>query len=405
MKKIIQNIKKNKELYLIALHLGLTGYGGAAVIDKIKNEYVTKRNIISERKYLHVLSLSQILPGSSLINLIAFFSYLKAGLIGSIIGTTIYIFPTFVITVLFSDFYFRYSNIQHIGVFIHSLNILLVSLLINAFFSLGKTIFIRENIIDYRSIVISILCFCLYFFYGLRIISIILISGILGIILYVFTGFFGVAKHDLQVMNEPFFKRKKAWAILSISIIFFSALLFGISEPLWILFSSFLKIGTLAFGGGIAAIPLIEAAFVKDLHLFTPTQFWDGISISQITPGPILIVSAFFGYRIAGIVGAFVATIGMCVPSVFLIIIVGKIHERIKDNPIVRGVIRGFLAGFIGILITLIVGQIQRSLLDRFSILLALTTFGLLAKMRHGFLISLLVCIVYSISLILLKVV
>lgn len=399
MKKIIQNIKKNKDLYSVALYLGITGYGGIAVIDKIKNEYVIKRKIISERKYLHTLSLSQILPGSSLINLIAFFSYLKGGLISSIIGTILYIFPTFIITVLFSAFYFRYAHIPHFNIFLHSLNILLTSLLINTLFNLGKTILVRGKNVDYRSIVISIISFYLYFFYSLNIILIIIISGILGIILYFFTGYFSVVKNDLQIVREPFFKRKKAWAILLVSLIFFSVLLFRVSSPLWVLFSSFFKIGTFAFGGGIAAIPLIEATFVKGFHTFTPTQFWDGISISQITPGPILIVSAFFGYKIAGILGALVATIGMCIPSVFLIIIIGKIHERIKDNPIVRGVIRGFLAGFIGVLITLIIGQIHRSLFNWSSIFIAVITLGLLMKIKSGFLISILVCVAYSLIL------
>lgn len=403
MKKIIQNIEKNRDLYRIALYLGLTGYGGVAVIDKIKDEYVEKGGIISERKYLQALSLSQILPGSSLINLIAFFSYLKAGLIGSIIGTTLYILPTFFITVLFSAFYFRYSHIQHINVVIQSLNILLISLLINALLSLGRTIFVRDRVIDYRSVVISTVCFSLYFFYGLSVLSIISISGIFGIVLYVFTGFFGVTKQDLHEVRGAFFKRKRAWVLLLSILVFFSLILFNVSNTLWVLFISFLKIGTLAFGGGIAAIPLIESTFVKDLHLFTQTQFWDGISISQITPGPILIVSAFFGYKIAGILGALVATIGMCIPSVILIIIIGKIHERIKDNPIVRGVIRGFLAGFIGVLMTLIIGQIQRSLVDWDSILLALVTLALMVKVKKGFFISILTCVSYSFLVIFFK--
>jgi len=99
-KKISIHFKNNRELYLIALNLGLTGFGGLAVINRIKEEYVIKREIISEQKFLHTLSLAQILPGSTIINLIAFFNYLSAGLMGALIGTAIYIFPTFLITAL-----------------------------------------------------------------------------------------------------------------------------------------------------------------------------------------------------------------------------------------------------------------------------------------------------------------
>ena len=115
MNKIISNFKNNKELYSIALNLGLTGFGGLAIVDRIKEEYVTKRKIISEQKFLHALSLAQILPGSTIINLIAFFNYLSAGLIGALIGTAIYILPTFLITTLFSVIYFRYPHEQSIN--------------------------------------------------------------------------------------------------------------------------------------------------------------------------------------------------------------------------------------------------------------------------------------------------
>lgn len=396
MKRVIRSVRNNKDLYLAALYLGLTGYGGLAIVDKIKKEYVIKRKIVSERKFLHTLSLAQILPGSNIINLIAFFSYLRAGLIGAILGTAIYIFPTFILTTLFSALYFRYSHILYVNKIIQGLNILLISLLINAIFSIGKSVFIRKRGVDYRCIAISIICFYLYFFCGLSVILLILVSGFLGMIMYTFTGFLNEVQTDLQEVKGAFFSRKKAWILLLISLAFFSVSLAFISTPLWILFSSFFKIGALSFGGGIAAIPLIENIFVKNLHMFTSSQFWDGIAISQITPGPIFIASAFFGYKVSGFLGALVATIGMCIPSVILIIIVGKIHDRIKNDSVVRGIIRGFLAGFMGILTALIISQIQRSLINWPSIILALTTLIILVKMKNGFFISLLVCLGYS---------
>jgi chromate transporter len=396
MRKVISNFRKNKDLYLIALKLGLTGFGGLAIIDKIHEEYVAKRKIISKQKFLHTLSLAQVLPGSTIINLIAFFSYSSAGLIGALIGTILYILPTFIITTFFSAIYFHYSPAEYVIKIVQSLNILLISLLINALFNMGKSVFIRKRGVDYRSITISIICFCLYFFYNLSVIMLFLISGILGVVMYTFTGFFKVPLTDLEVAEGTFFKHKRAWVLLIILLVFFTFSIAYISTPLWVLFSSFFKIGLLSFGGGIAAIPLIENIFVKNLHLFSLTEFWDGISISQITPGPIFIVSAFFGYKVAGFWGALIATIGICIPSVVLIILVGKIHDRIKRNAVIRGIIRGFLAGFMGILATLIIGQIQRSIVNWETFLLASTTFLILVKIKKGFILALMMCLLYS---------
>ncbi len=396
--KVLRNIKNEKDLYLTALYLGLTGYGGLAIVDQIKKEYVTKRKIVSERKFLSSLSLAQILPGSTIISLVSYFSYLKAGLIGAVLGTFIYIFPTFAITTAFAAFYFSHSSLPIVYKILQGLNILLISLLINALISIGRSIFIREETLDYRSILIAAVSFYLYFFMNMGVIPLVVISGVLGVISYTFTGYFKQDKTDVSKTDakNAFFTRKKAWILLVILILLLSLSLFIFSSPLWVLFSSFLKIGALAFGGGVAAIPLIESTFVKNLHYFTETQFWDGISISQITPGPIFIGAAFFGYKIAGLAGASVATLAMCIPSIILMILAGKVHDRINRSPYVRGVVRGFLAGFVGVIIGLIISQMQRSLINVPAVLLMLVTLLILLKVKNGFFISFAISILYS---------
>ena len=82
------------------------------------------------------------------------------------------------------------------------------------------------------------------------------------------------------------------------------------------LFLSFLQIGLFSFGGGYAAMPLIQAQIVDAHGWLTMSEFTDLITISQMTPGPIAVNSAtFVGINIAGIPGAIVATIGCILPS------------------------------------------------------------------------------------------
>lgn len=396
MGRIIRTLQNNKRIYQAALYLGLTGYGGLAVIDQIRKEYVVKRAIISERKFLNALSLSQILPGSSIINLIALFSYMYAGLIGGIVGTFVYIFPTFVITTVLSALYFQFSTIEFVRQCIAGLNLFLIPLLVNALVGIGSSAYVRKRGVDYRSIILSLLTLLLNYIMHMGVTYLILLSGVLGIVFYTFTGFFDEAPKEVQAINGAFFKHSFAWTLLFLSIIFFGLFLFLTSPQLWQLFSSFFRIGSLAFGGGVAAIPLIEDQFVHQLNWFTASQFWDGIAISQITPGPIFIISAFFGYKVAGIIGAGIATIGMCIPSVLLIILVGKIHARIKHNRMVRGVIRGFLAGFMGVLMALVIDQSVRSLTTLPRVVVAVLSLVLLRKIKGGFFLSLILCIAYA---------
>ena len=80
------------------------------------------------------------------------------------------------------------------------------------------------------------------------------------------------------------------------------------------LFLSFLQIGAFSFGGGYAAMPLIQNQVVQLHPWLSQSEFTDLITISQMTPGPIAVNSAtFVGTRIAGVPGALAATIG-CVP-------------------------------------------------------------------------------------------
>src|SRR5207302_1420267 len=73
----------------------------------------------------------------------------------------------------------------------------------------------------------------------------------------------------------------------------------------------FLLIGALAFGGGQAALPLVERLAVADTGWLTPAQFAAGVGLSYVTPGPILILAAFIGYHVAGVPGAAAATVAV----------------------------------------------------------------------------------------------
>lgn len=395
-KKIIDNIKNNLLLYKLALFMGLTGYGGMAVIQQIKNEYVERHKIVDDKKFLQSLGLSQILPGSTIISMITYFSYLKAGLIGAAFSVAIYIFPAFVMTNLLSMVYFRYGNLPVISQTVKNLNVLLVALLTNASIGVGKVIYLRDGKVDYRGIVITFLCGAMYYFVNLPIVAIIFISGLLGILIYFVTGFLKDTLNYSEIKMGKLFLRKKAWAILLMSMGFFAVSVFYISQPLWELFSSFLKIGALAFGGGVAAIPLMENNLVIKNGWFTSQQFWDGMSISQITPGPILNSAAFFGYRVAGVAGAFVSTVAIIIPSFLLVIVFGKVYDRIKHLGIIRSTFRGFLAGFMGILIVLIIQRFPKIMTGWEPVLLFVFLSLLIFRSHKGLVPAIVTTLIYS---------
>lgn len=108
------------------------------------------------------------------------------------------------------------------------------------------------------------------------------------------------------------------------------------------LFLSFLQVGLFSVGGGYAAIPLIQSQVVETYAWLSMGEFTDLITIAEMTPGPIAINSAtFVGIRIAGIVGAVIATIGCILPSCFIVSLLAFVYYKYKGVPVVQSVLAG----------------------------------------------------------------
>lgn len=98
------------------------------------------------------------------------------------------------------------------------------------------------------------------------------------------------------------------------------------------LYLTFFKIGLFSFGGGYAALPIIQQEVVGANSWLSLSEFNDLITISQMTPGPIAINSAtFVGVRVAGLPGGLVATLGCVTPSAIIVGILAYFYKKYKD--------------------------------------------------------------------------
>ena len=106
------------------------------------------------------------------------------------------------------------------------------------------------------------------------------------------------------------------------------------------LFLSFLQIGLFSFGGGYAAMPLIQEQ-VTDVHTWlSMSEFTDLITISQMTPGPIAVDGAtFIGIKMAGLPGALVATFGCILPSCVIVMVIAKLYLKYRNMSVLQGVL------------------------------------------------------------------
>ena len=118
----------------------------------------------------------------------------------------------------------------------------------------------------------------------------------------------------------------------------------------------FLKIGVFAFGGGYAMIPLIQKETVEKKKWVSPEDIVDIVAIAESTPGPIAIsASTFVGYRIAGVAGAALATIGVIIPSFLIIFVLSFVLRQFESITAVKYAFFGIRAGVLALIVNALI--------------------------------------------------
>ena len=108
------------------------------------------------------------------------------------------------------------------------------------------------------------------------------------------------------------------------------------------LFYTFFKIGAFTIGGGYAMVPLIEDQVVTRHHWIDKEDFIDLLAISQSSPGILAVnISIFIGYRVKGLWGSIVTTLGTVLPSFLIILAIAMFFHNFKDNAIIERIFKG----------------------------------------------------------------
>ena len=138
------------------------------------------------------------------------------------------------------------------------------------------------------------------------------------------------------------------------------------------LFFSFLQIGTFSFGGGYAALPLIQNQVVSLHHWISMAEFTDLITISQMTPGPIAInTSVFVGYKMRGLKGAVAALLGSVLPSFVIILAIALLFADIRHNPVVDAAFKGMRPAVVALIVVPVISLAREMHWAMFAVIAA----------------------------------
>lgn len=170
-------------LFFVFFKVGLFSFGGGyAILPLMQHEVVDVNKWISFKEFMDIVAVSQITPGPISINLATHVGYRIGGTLGSTIATTSVVLPSIIIVSLIVIFLKRFSKLPAVQRIFKSLRVTIVGLILAA----GIALFVKENFIDYKSYIIfaSVLIGGLVFKIGS--ITLIILSGLAGAILYYF---------------------------------------------------------------------------------------------------------------------------------------------------------------------------------------------------------------------------
>jgi chromate transporter len=298
-----------KDLILVFLKIGTIGFGGGpGMLALIRKYLVSGKKWITDDDLATAVTLGQMIPGPFVPNYVEYIGYRLRGIKGMISSVVAFLFPGFIAVLLLSYLYFHTQKVLMINDIFIWIQPIIIGILAWACFDMG-----RLYLKDTRSIIIAVFALLASLF------------KIMPIIIVLACGFAGIV-----------FSRKPKIAIFSLLPIY---ILLGISPfviktgNLGLLALIFLEVGLLIFGGGYAAIPFIAQEVVIRRAWLTNQELLTGVALSQVTPGPVALLSTFVGYKISGFLGAFIATLSIFLPStIILLLILSVYHYFIKSN-------------------------------------------------------------------------
>jgi chromate transporter len=390
-------------LFLSFLKIGLTGFGGGfAVLLQIRNIVVSERRWLGEHDFVEALALGQSLPGTAAGNAVTYVGFRLRGWRGAGVSLSAFILPSMLMMIALAIFYDKFRALPNTEQLFHGFNAAVVALIAVTAWRMGK----QTSSKSWQRILI-ILSFAAVVFLKATVVEVILLSGLIGIGLESFTErqlprlqrirgfatrrqqrirkrmavrrakphrFFGgilteaLAEERLRRMSESLVtqtedqdgyedsdpleeigseeEKSSTRGLFLLGLPAFAKL--GLALSLSFIF---LRIGAVTFGGGFVMIPEIEAEVVNSHHWLTHQEFADATALGQITPGPVLIMATFVGYRVAGILGALFSTICVFLPSFLMTIAAGSSFKRFRANRQMQAFLRGVAPAVAGLLV------------------------------------------------------
>jgi chromate transporter len=350
------------------LKIGATAYGGPAIMGLMQAEFQERRGWTSKPRFLEGLALVNVLPGATATQLAIFLGYVRAGWWAGVLAGACFAAPAFVVMLALAAAYRALGVSPILRGALYGLGPVVLAIFFAALFRLG-----RSALRSRAQVLIALAAAIGATAAPVDVVGILLLAGGVGLFL---------------------FRSRRAGALVVVTVLIGLALL-GRATPGAMLTGAadttptlaglaglFAIIGAFTFGGGLTMIALMQEHVVEHLHWLTPREFVDGLALGQLTPGPVLMLAAYVGYKVLGITGAVVAATASFLPSFGLMLAILPAFERIRTLEWAKAVMQGLVPGVIGVMAVVLVRMAPHAAPDAPAVAALLVTIVVLVVWR-----------------------
>ena len=325
-----------KEIVTGFLKIGATAYGGPAILGVMQAEFQERRQWLSKPRFLEGVALVNVLPGATAVQLGIFLGYVRGGWWGGLLAGLAFSAPGFVVMLALAVAYATLGVSPIVRQALYGVGPVVLAIFIVALLRLA-----RSALRAWPQRVIAAVAAVAALLSPLGAVAILLVAGGVGVFLFhsrragavvLLALMAGIALVPLIAWSPAGFVTMTGGPRLGRVVALFST------------------IGAVTFGGALAMIPLVEEHVVHRLHWLTAQEFIAGLALGQLTPGPILMVAAYIGYKVLGVAGAAAAAVAMFLPSFVMMLAILPAFDRVRTLGWTKAVLRGVVPAVIGVM-------------------------------------------------------
>ena len=350
------------ELVRYFLYLGSAGFGGpVALVEYMHRDLVERRGWITEEEYREGLALANLSPGPLAAQLAIYLGFVHYRFLGASLVAVAFVLPSFAIVIAVGWAYLRFGGLPWMQAVFYGVGAAIIGIISWSAYRLTRKTIGRDPLLW-------------VIYVGMAAITAITETERIEL--------FPLAGLAVWASRSPRLHRKSGPTAAGLLPFPFAVETASpdAAQSLGEIFWFFFKAGAFVFGSGLAIVPFLYGGVVGGYGWLDAQQFLDAVAVAMITPGPVVITTAFIGYLVSGFPGAIVAAIATFLPAYLLTVFPAPYFRKYGSRPALSAIVDGVTAAAIGAITGAVIVLGRRAIIDLPTALLALGALLILWK-------------------------